>query len=237
MQNRTRTKSSAPSRYIADYAMKTSKAFTLLCATLMLENMLSMNIATAASDAPGYPESIYAYDSREVAMLPPYCKYTSLFSAHVSDKDPTEGRRWRDSLGPTFKAMHHYCWGLMHTNRALLLTRTQRIKSFHLSRSIDEFDYVLRHATEDFILLPEILTKKGENLIRLGKGAVAVIGLERAIQLKADYWPAYAALSDHYKSSGDLAKARALLEKALSFAPETTALKRRLVALDNVRAK
>ena len=62
---------------------------------------------------------------------------------------------------------------------------------------------------------PEIFTKKGENLIRLAKGPLGVIELERAIEAKPDYWPPYAALSDYYKSIGDRAKARDVLRRRL----------------------
>jgi tetratricopeptide (TPR) repeat protein len=213
--------------------MKLFSGLGLLCAGLMLGNILSVNVAVAASDAPGYPEMIEAYDPREMAMLPAYCKYTAEFGQSAPGyKDPAEGKKWRELLGPTFVTLHHYCWGLMHTNRALFLTRSAQQKNFHLSQSIHEFDYVLRRATADFMLLPEILTKRGENLIRLGKGPIAALDLERAIQLKPDYSPAYIALSDYHKNIGDVVKARELLQNALSFAPEARGLKKRLAALD-----
>jgi tetratricopeptide (TPR) repeat protein len=209
-----------------------------LCAGLALGGLLAANIAASASDIPGYPDDMRAYDSRELAMLPRYCTYTPLFRDRVpGGNNMAEIKRWRELFGPTFDAMHHYCWGLMGTNRALLLARSKQLKAFYLGSSINEFDYVIDHAPVDFILLPEMLTKKGENLIRLGKGEVGVMELERAIELKPDYWPPYAALSDYYKDSGDVAKAREILQKAASFVPEAKGLKRRLVELDSVKAK
>lgn len=211
---------------------------TFLCARIALCAMLAWNTPAPATETPGYPDEIDAYDAREVGMLPRYCIYTQLFRDRVpGGNDPAQIERWQALMGPTFLAMHHYCWGLMRTNRALLIARTKRMRTFYLETSIGEFDYVLQNATADFILLPEILSKKGENLIRLGKGPVGVRELERAIELKADYWPPYAALSDYYKDTGDLAKAREILEKALSVAPEAKSLKRRLAELDNARGK
>ena len=67
--------------------------------------------------------------------------------------------------------MHHYCWGLMKLNRALYLARTEQARSFYFRDAILEFDYVLERSPENFILRPEILTKKGQSLIRLGRGA------------------------------------------------------------------
>jgi Flp pilus assembly protein TadD len=146
-------------------------------------------------------------------------------------------KRWYDVQGPTFHAMHHYCTGLMSTNRAVFLATNAQTKAAYLQSSIREFDYVIDRAPRDFILLPEILTKKGENLIRLGEGPTGAMHLSRAIDLKPDYWPPYAALSDYYKQVGELSNARDLLRKALSFAPQVAGLKRRLADLDRTHSK
>ena len=171
-------------------------------------------------------------------MLPRYCIYTQLFRDNVpggNNKDEID--RWYLIMGDTFNTMHHYCWALMKTNRATLLARTGQLRTFYLSDSINEFDYVIQRAKPDFVLLPEIHTKKGENLIRLGRGPLGILELLRAIELKPDYWPPYAAMSDHYKATGDIQKAREVLEKALSFSPDAKALKRRLTELDEAKVK
>jgi Flp pilus assembly protein TadD len=123
----------------------------------------------------------------------------------------------------------------MHTNRALLLAKTKQTRDFHLGSSINEFNYVIERAPKDFVLLPEILTKKGENLIRLGNAPLGVKELEEAIQLKADYWPPYTALSDYYKDRRDLPKAREVLKQALSFAPNAKPVQRRLAELNAIK--
>jgi hypothetical protein len=186
---------------------------------------------------PGYPDDVRAgFDPREVAMLPRYCIYTQLFRDNVpGGRNPDEIKRWTAMMGPTFNHVHHYCWGLMKTNRALLLVRTQRFRDYYLDDAIREFDYVINRAASDFKLLPEIITKKGENLLRLGRTRAALVELERVVALKPDYWPPYAAMSDHYKDAGDLAKARHWLEAGLAHAPEVNALKRRLAEIDNSR--
>ena len=81
------------------------------------------------------------------------------------------------------------------------------------------------------------MTKKGQSLIRLGRGAAAVPELERAIALKPDYWPPYVQLSDYYKESGQIALAREILEKALAQSPGVETLKQRLAELDGSRGK
>ena len=211
-----------------------------LFAASALAGMVLMN-AASASIIPGYPDAVEtAFDAREVALLPHYCIYTKLFRLSVPGGDnKAEIDRWRAAMGPAFDWMHHYCWGLMKTNRALLLAKDKRTKTFYFTDAIAEFDYFLNRASpsRDFVLLPELFTKKGENLIRLGRGVEGVTELERAIELKRDYWPPYADLSDYYESKGDVAKAREVLKAGLSYAPDAKALTRRLAELDGAKEK
>ena len=188
----------------------------------------------AASIIPGYPDNVeYGFDPRELALLPNYCKYTKVFRDRVPGaNNKAEIERWYSVMGPTFNSVHHYCWALMKTNRALLLARDKGTKDYYLRAAISDIDYVLHYAPRDFVLLPEVLTKKGENLIGIGRNVEGITELERAISIKQDYWPPYADLSDYYARAGDHAKAREMLEKALSFAPQEKALTRRLADLD-----
>ena len=64
----------------------------------------------------------------------------------------------------------------------------------------------------------------------------ALASYERAIELKRDYWPAYARLADYYKDNGQRQKAREILEDGLKAAPDTKALQRRLRELDSAPA-
>jgi tetratricopeptide (TPR) repeat protein len=187
---------------------------------------------------PGYPDSVRAYDRREVALLPRYCIYTQDFRDRVpGGNNPYQIKRWYSELGDTFHAMHHFCWGLMKANRAILLARTEKDRIFYLNDSINEFDFVIRRAPQDFTLLPEILTKKGENLFRLGNASLGILELHHAIRLKPDYWQPYVQLSDYYKGTGDFQKAREYLEKGLSYSPDVKDLKMRLTELEAVIAK
>jgi len=195
--------------------------------------------ASAAAHIPGYPDNVeYSFDPREVALLPHYCIYTRVFRTSIpGGNNKVEIDRWSAVMGPAFNALHHYCWGLMKMNRALLLAKDKQVKAYYLRAANDDFDYVFRFASRDFVLMPEILTKKGENLIRLGRKVEGLAEINRALEIKQDYWPAYAALSDYYESTGDVAKARELLQKALTIAPDEKALNRRLADLDSTKAK
>jgi tetratricopeptide (TPR) repeat protein len=210
----------------------------LVCISALLTATLSATCGKVfANDIPGYPDEVALGDPRELALVPQYCRHTQILRERVAGDHRMEIERWTATMGPIFEAMHHYCFALMKTNRAMLLARSQQLKTFYLMSSITEIDYVLERAPPDFILLPEILTKKGENLIRLGKDELGIIEIEHAIELKQDYWPPYAALSDYYKKKGDTAKAREWLQKALDFAPDAKALQLRLTELEKNKAK
>jgi tetratricopeptide (TPR) repeat protein len=201
---------------------------------LIFAGLSAVLTAPARADIPGYPASVTAYDPREVAMLPEYCKYTQLFRDKVpGGNNPAEIKRWNAIIGDMFIHIHHYCWGMMKTNRAMILAKSKADRIYNLNDSIGEFDYVLGHATDDFVLLPEILTKRGENLMRLGRPFEAVRDLDRAIELKRDYWPPYGVLAEHYRSTGDVVKAREILKQGLAAVPNAPALRRQLAELSS----
>lgn len=200
--------------------------------TLLAAGLLGAATPALAQTIPGYG-SLEDYDAREVALLPRYCMHTQVFRDRVpGGSNPDEIRRWSAALGPAYNAMHHYCWGLMKTNRAVLLARNKQTRDYYLGSSITEFDYVLQRVQPDFALRPEILSKKGENLLKLGDAPAALAVLQEAAELKPDYWPPYAAMSDYFKSAGELKLAREWLDKGLQAAPDARPLRTRLQDLD-----
>jgi len=210
----------------------------LRAAAITLSACLALGISVCAADIPGYPEQVQGYDRRELALLPRYCLYTQDFRARIpGGNNQAEIERLTRQMGSSFNHMHHYCWGLMKTNRAMLLARTPQDRRFNLVSAVDEFNYVINNATSDFGLLPEIFTKRGENLLRLQRTGAGLVDLQHAIRLKADYWPAYAVISDHYKAAGELEKAREWLKKGLANAPTAKALSQRLAALEAPRSR
>lgn len=194
--------------------------------------------SASAQDVPGFPRSVDAYDAREIAMLPGYCTYTQGFRRAVPGGDnPTTIREWEGVFGPTFIHMHHYCLGLMKTNRATLLSRDPITRRFYLNDAITEYDYVITRAPADFVLMPEMYTKKAQNLVLLGQGPAGVAEYLRAIDAKNDYWPPYAYLSDYYVDIGDKKKATEILNEGLARVPNATALQRRLAELDQAKRR
>lgn len=170
------------------------------------------------------------FSERDVAMLPDFCRYRMDQGAN-----PDEYARYERLIGPMFLHVHHYCYGLAYTNQAKLRRVSQRDRDHLLSQSITEFQYVISRVPADFVLLPEILTKTGENLLRLRRIPEALSTLQRAVESKPDYWPAYAVLSDHYKGLGEVDKAREWLEKGIAASPNSRALELRKRELKNVR--
>jgi tetratricopeptide (TPR) repeat protein len=214
--------------------MATSSNFR--CALLALIAAAGLHSSAQAQLIPGYSDDVRAYDPREVAPLPDYCKYTQEFRERVpGGGDPRLIEYWYKTLGPTYNALHHYCWGLMKARRGMLLARTELARTHFLSDAVREYDYVIEHSGQDFVLLPEVLAKKGEALLRLGKSPAAMVAFERAIAIKPDYWPPYAHASDYYKEIGEIEQARELLTRGLASAPNTSALQRRLTELDSAR--
>jgi len=194
--------------------------------------------------APVHVEAQYDYAPREMALLPPYCKYTQVYQEHVpGGNDLSKIKEWYEVMGGSypytgpFHHMHHYCRGLQHVNYAKLFARSAPQKYQRHEYAILEFDYVLRSSPTTFALRPEILTKKGESLIAMEKGPLAIAELQSAMQLKPDYWPPYAALSDYYKGAGNIKLAREVLEQGLSSSPDAAALRRRLTELEGAKDK
>jgi tetratricopeptide (TPR) repeat protein len=207
------------------------KLFIGLTTLFVLGSAMAQNI-------PGYPDDVFSFDPRETAQLPEYCKYTQTYRDHVeAGNDPARIAHWYEVLGKGFHHMHHYCNGLMMTNRALLLVRTKQWREWYLIDSIREFDYVIRSVNPDFPMLPEILTKKGENQLRLNRIGLAIQTLSKAAALKPDYWPPYVDLADFFVDSGNPSKAREWLEKGLAASPDAQPLKRRLAELDKRSVK
>jgi len=183
--------------------------------------------------APVYVLAQIQWEAREIAQLPAYCKSNQALS---KTGDPAEVERWKSALGDAYKAIHHYCWAQLATNRAKL-ARTPQDRLSWLNHSIQDFEYVLNYSPRDFVLLPELLTKEGENLIEIGSASRAIPKLEMAIEVKPDYWPPYVVMSDYYKKLGDLKKAKEWLDKGLSSSPDSKTLQSRLAELNAPQSK
>jgi tetratricopeptide (TPR) repeat protein len=162
----------------------------------------------------------------EVGVLPEYCRHTITFSPTFGSKEGT--RFWLQELGEPFKAMHHYCWALIALNRANRFSATPQEKRHNYSSAASDIEFVLRYANDEFVLMPEILTRRAEALIKLEEFRGAERDLGRAIQIKADYWPAYAALAQSFQAQGNVARAIRVLEEGIGKVKDPRMLQRLL---------
>lgn len=167
--------------------------------------------ATAASFAP---------TAGEIAVLPPFCK--AKLSADSSDDKSYSG-----SFGSDWLHIHHYCFGLNFSNRYFKNFGNRAAQADTLKQAVNNYNYVLDHATPGFGMRAEIGTQKARLLAASNRRAEAIGVLETAIRERADYAPAYAALSDLYRDSGQKAKALTKIEQGLEHAPGDKALQRR----------
>ena len=185
-------------------------AFVLVC----------MGMLTVASAQPSGDIT-----KEEMALIPPYCPYAQLFPKHNSP----ERIQWEARLGREgFQAIHHYCWGQINLQRALRSRTSASERRFILKTVVADYQYVIRHVdghAKDFVLLPEILTRKGEAELLRSDFQDANISFARARALKPDYWPAYSAWAEFLIRSGQKIAAKQLVKSGLEYSPSSRVLR------------
>jgi tetratricopeptide (TPR) repeat protein len=162
------------------------------------------------------PENI---TPEERALLPSYCN-----SVQMAPGFKTGYEKWTGVYGSAFSAFHHYCWAFIYLMRADRHSTSDSTRLHFLNNAYAEIQYVVESSPPDHMLLPEMLTKQGMILRRLGRLWEAIAHLQRAVGLDQKYWRAYAELARCYVAQGDKQKARAVLEEGLSHSPESKGL-------------
>ena len=90
---------------------------------------------------------------------------------------------------------------------------------------IDDFDYSLRNSSKDFILRPEIFTRKGEVELMVGLAGAAYDSFRLAREHKPDYWPAYSKWAAVLIKSGQKVDAKKLVKEGLEHSPDSEVLR------------
>jgi tetratricopeptide (TPR) repeat protein len=153
----------------------------------------------------------------EAAFLPKYCKVSSEIQ--------------REKIyGPGFQHAHHYCAALVALIRAAR-TIDPNERQVILSPVLGDLEYVIKNSPKNFVLLPEVLVKRGDVLTDFKRGAEAARDYYQAIQLKPDYAPAYSRLSDFYKRNGKIDEAKKVLNVGIKAAPKSKILQKKLSQL------
>jgi tetratricopeptide (TPR) repeat protein len=167
----------------------------------------------------------YPQTEEEFARLPPYCR------ARLKGT-PEERKLWESRLGGScFLHIHHYCAALNDVNIAMMAkTKKERDASLEYSMA-GGFDYMWNQAGTSCGMMPEILLNKGKTLLMLNKGPEAAMTFQKAIEINRRYIPAYLALADLYKRTGQIDSARKLLDYALTIDPKSKPVQSRLAEL------
>ena len=157
--------------------------------------------------------------------LPAWCLYTQAFPGGTYSplwQSPRSDEYMR-FFGPTFGTMHHYCWGLAHTHAASLTDDTTE-QEFNFAAAIQEFNFVLNRAPDDFRLKPELYVHKGAAQEALEDYFGAVTSYTDAIRLNGEYEPAYIGLSNCFEELGEPQEALAIIDAGLQRVPGSEVL-------------
>jgi tetratricopeptide (TPR) repeat protein len=131
---------------------------------------------------------------------------------------------WISILGPTFWAMHHYCWALIGLHRAQMAGVPPVIRKGMLQSGVGDYTFVITNAAPGFVLLPEVYTRMGEAQLIKGDVGDAYNSFARARAIKPDYWPAYLRWAEFQLKWNRKAEAKKTLEEGLQYAPEAKPL-------------
>jgi hypothetical protein len=169
--------------------------------------------------------------SAEWQMLPEYCIDTQGFK-YGKGQSPNS-QKWVSILGDTFWALHHYCLAIVKFNRAQRFGTSPMIQRGFAHSSIPDFQYVIDHMPEKYILAPEILTYMGRAHLLLNDTKRADEAFAHARMAKPNYWPAYSWWASYLAAHGQPDKARTIAAEGLIHAPESRALQLILADLNS----
>ncbi|MCG3188183.1 MAG: hypothetical protein LKCHEGNO_00076 [Burkholderiaceae bacterium] len=168
----------------------------------------------------------------EMALLPSYCVDTQGFNyGDASWNTSPRASYWVARMGPTFWHQHHYCWALIKWRRALEPGLPPQVRNGRLGDAIGDLEYVVRNATPDFPLLPEVFYRIAEIQLLLDNQIAAKEALDDALRRKPDYWPAYLLWANTLAKAKLTREARAHLELGLRQSPRSPQLREAYRAL------
>jgi tetratricopeptide (TPR) repeat protein len=159
----------------------------------------------AVADESGARETAERlFEERYADHIPAWCLYTqalpdgtlSPFYGHGRSED------YRKHFGPTWSAMHHYCFGLEAAYLASSEDNRDR-RRHHYRQAVLEFDYVLARSPDDFVLKPDLYTEKGAALEAIEDHVGAVESYTEAVRLDHEHEPAYLGLSSCFEELDD----------------------------------
>lgn len=164
----------------------------------------------------------------ELAQLPFYCRGTQ--QIRTVSRDPRPIEEYVAMYGKPYSHLHHYCWALNSENNAYRM-HDRYMRESKLGYALNDIKYSLDHSDPGFVFLPEMYASQARILFILRRDGEAVIALRRAIEVRPDYIPAIARLSDYYADKGARAQAIQVLEEGIGHSEKAAPLIRRLEKL------
>jgi len=153
----------------------------------------------------------------EWASWPEYCRARYMESAAGRESqflgrvDAGLVANWRARLGAAWDPLHHYCAGLVITDRARI-EPDKRQRENLLRRVIEENRYALARIPPSHPMYAEIAARSGLVHRDLGEDDLALRHLEMAIKECPKCVVGYQAMAIFHRGKGQLAEARRTLE-------------------------
>src|SRR5690349_3323687 len=118
-----------------------------------------------------YPEG---WTESELALAPPFCQdVQGLKWGDAYYHTSPNAKKWIAVMGNGFWAVHHYCWASINLLRAERPSTPPQERTRLRAGAIADMMYVVHNTPENFVLLPEIYTRKGEVELKLKRYADA----------------------------------------------------------------
>ena len=127
--------------------------------------------------------------------------------------------------------MHHYCDGLRFFDRALATIGNKQDRAYYLNESIGNFDYVLSHTSENYVMRGEVHVGKARTFKLAGRKGEAAGEYIKALRYYPNASAIYQALADLFQDMGDKRKALETITEGLKQNPDSKGLKRRYTEL------
>jgi tetratricopeptide (TPR) repeat protein len=180
-------------------------------------------LLVAIPDVNARPQNV---TDEEIALTSPFCLDTEAFrGGHQCQIGRTQkSYYWQEVLGNGFCHLHHYCWAEVHLLRANKMSTPAVERKRQFGYAANEFNYVIKNSPPDFILLPEVFTRKGEAELRIDDFINANKSFAKARALKPDYWPAYTGWIEALIRAGRKEDAKALAKRGLEYSPKARLL-------------
>jgi tetratricopeptide (TPR) repeat protein len=175
----------------------------------------------------------YRLTAEEIALLPDYCRHTQLIMAQHGSA--AMHKEWTARVGEEFMHMHHYCISVVALVRSYRARLPAQDRSGYLGFAVENLTYVIDRARPDFVLLPEVLFRRGQAFQLLGRHDRAIKDLEVSLSLDPAQPRAAFALAQSLDSVGQRQQAREVVARALEKAPGSRLLQQELERLGRSR--